>query len=871
MATAPEDSNHIPSWKGASLPRPDAIKTEQVQSEPEGPKDVPPATWVQALPQLVSPVSEEMATHNTALNRLLHAAADLEVAERDERDALAKVAALTAVKQQCLRERDDAKRALTAAGRSCRLAAEAHHAELLRQLAASTASLAATAATATTTSDDDDFGAAPFDPTASTTLSTVAAVPTSTPAARNTSAITSFSTTTSAATLSPAAPHPSDAAPSLASPSQPTGASTNPASIVESGAISTAAYPLPAGLPRLEVSDLPFTEARVEDVRQADGLDRLATEEISFAATRVLRFCSAREIASITVADVVDRASTNSSGDFSCAVSKLVVALRQFHANAEHSWFSSPRPVAASGMLASLPPPRATSSTPAPNHSRPPIITASIGSTGIFGPQHVRCSSTSRLHRTESSSSTTNSCSDDNATLSAAHMHGRRHRGDYSHLRRPANAADTMPSSSSDHPRGGNRVHRAAASYDVSSSRGHLCDVNSTTPVGIVSAPCGRRVGLTGSARLRRDDSRDRFCRSNTRDRLHRDDSRDRIRRDNTRDWRRAESNRDQPRADCGRDRPRADNTRGQRRADNDKGHVMSDPVWDRPRGGTNREGTRPGGTGERPRGDVEKGQSRHGDDRGRLRGNANDDRPRADKDNRRRVSNNDRSRVNDDYRFRTNHDYRARVNSDDRQRANNDGRPRRSNDDRQRANNKNRDRSPNENRDRHQPSGACADGLVDHHPNLETSSKGTSVTNRGRRGHRWGVKEEAPASGLAFDFTYCFAPSFMSGSASTSLGNSKRPTSPPRLTSTRPLQRPRCRVDGYPSGSSGSFDVALSRRALSSNAAADCPTGEAARPLASSDKSSALRAMMEDAAAAALETSSVHAVEQAHVGIGMG
>ncbi|CAM9632013.1 unnamed protein product, partial [Laminaria digitata] len=152
-------------------------------------------------------------------------------------------------------------------------------------------------------------------------------------------------------------------------------------------------------------------------------------------------------------------------------------------------------------------------------------------------------------------------------------------------------------------------------------------------------------------------------------------------------------------------------------------------------------------------------------------------------------------------------------------------------NDERQRANSSNnRDRPLDGSRDCQLQHGGRANGPDDRHPNLKTDDDGNCVGNRGRRGHRWGVKGEVRAPGFRFDFSSGFAAGFASGcdsasdSASGSVftipSNAKRPSSPSRPTSTRPSQRPRCRVADHPSSSYDSFDVVVSPPTLLSNAA---------------------------------------------------
>lgn len=868
MATAP-DSTHIPAWKGSSLSKPYAvnIKTDHLQqSDSEKPEDAPRATPVQPPPQVVSSTSEEMAAHSTALNRLFRAAEDLEIAEKDERDALAKAAALTAVKQQCLRARDDAKRALAAAGRSCRLAAEAHHAELLRQLAASTASLAASLAT---TSDDGDLGATSLDAAASAASPSTKATsaPTSTPATISATTSTTYSAKRSPAAflLSGASPCPPPPLPSSA----PTGTHTDPVSIVEANPASPP--PVAATLPpevvtQIEATDVLFLDANIEDVRQADGLDRSATEDISFAATRVLRFFSARESAAITVAAVIDRAATNTSGGFACAVNNLVTALRRFHTNTEHSWFSPSSPAAASGVLAPSPSPCGTSffSSSSRHYSRGPVIPAGISSTGIRNPQRVRPSGTrGHSRRTASSSSNVNSFSDNNTATSAAYMRNRRRvhdyhsRNGYTHPRRPADAAATTTSSSSGRPHDDDRPHLATATHDVSSGLRHMRDINSTTTTASkLPAPCDRRDCSAGKARLLRDDSRDLYRRGNTRHRLHRDDSRDRLcrdtytthrprsdnngdtpcgnsngdgpRQDDVRERSRGNSNQQQPHQKGSRDRSRANDNKVQRRGDNNRGQRLNDDFRGRPRDDSLRGSPRQNDDGGRPRTDNNRGQPWRDNSRDQPRGDNDDDRPR------------------------TNSDDQPRSNNDNRSRVNNSGNPPRG-----------------DRRDRHQQLRGCANGPDDRHPSLKTDDDGNCVGNKGRRGHRWGVKGMVPASGLASGFASCFASGSESGFASTTPSTSKRSSSPSRPASTRPPQRPRFHVADYLSSNCDGSDVFVSPPTLFSNATAASVDG-AVRSFVSSTTACAQRTATNDAEGAVLEASSMHAVEQAYVGIGM-
>ena len=869
MATTP-DSTHIPAWKSSSLSEPYAVnmKTGQLQqSDPENSEDAPCATPVQAPPQVVSSTSEEMAAHSMALNRLFRAAEDLEIAEKDEREALAKAAALTTVKQQCLRARDDAKRALAAAGRSCRLAAEAHHAELLRQLAVSTASLAASMAT---TSDDGDLGATSLDAAASVASpSTATSAPTSTPAAIFATSSTTYSAKRSPAVfpLSGAAPYPPPPPPSA----PPTGTHTDPVPIVEANPASpppVAATPPAEVVTQIEATDVPFLNASIEDVRQADGLDRSATEDISFAATRVLRFFSARESATITIAAVIDRAAANTSGGFACAVNNLVTALRRFHANTEHSWFSSSGPAAASGVLAPSPSPCGTSffSSPSHHHSRGPIIPAAINSTGIHSPQRTRPSSTrGQSRRTASSSSNVNSFSDNNTATSAAYMRSRRRvrdyhsRNGYTHPRRPAEATATTTSWSSGHPHDDDPSHLATATRDVSGGLRQMSDINSTTTTASkVPAPCDRRDRSAGKARLLRDDSRDLVRRGNTRHRLHSGDSRDRLRRDtyatyrprrdyngdascgnnngdgprqdDARERSGGNSNKQQPHQLAGRDRSCANNNTVQRRGDNNRGQRLNGDASGRSRDGSIRGNSRPNDGGSRARTDNNRGQPRRDNSR---------DQPRGDKDD-------DRSRTNSNDRPRSNNDNRSRVNN-------------------------NRDPPRGDSRDRHQQLRGCANGPDDCHPNLKTDDGGNCVGNKGRRGHRWGVKGMVPASGLASGLASCFGSGSASGFASTTPSTSKRSTSPSRPASTRPLQRPRCHIADYPSSSCDGSDVFVSPPTLFSDAtAAVASLDGAARSFVSSSTPCAQRTATQNAAAAVLATSSVDAVEQAYVGISM-
>lgn len=300
------------------------------------------------------------------IDRVRATGADVDAAKKEEKAATAALEKCTAVTQRCVAAYASAKERLASTNNILRLAALERRADILRQLESADAAVAvfdpdpATPSVAPSVLLAHQF---PVEPScARSTRPPTPPVTMTFQAQQNSdseSTSKNFPTISSDPSANRVASDTNDpvasSTPPTMPPASPVFSATLPVALAQSMPHVASAFDCgtTAHTPPLkptstvlafELIDLRFFNATLDQIRQAEGIDRQDSEDVSCAAKVLLRYfpdhCDSPT--AVTVATAVDRAAKDPSSAYISATNTLLLALRGFHApeapGARHSW-----------------------------------------------------------------------------------------------------------------------------------------------------------------------------------------------------------------------------------------------------------------------------------------------------------------------------------------------------------------------------------------------------------------------------------------------------------------------------------------------------------------------------------------------------